>query len=119
MEIKECKSSNSIIREIKQKLLEIGEKIKENYSVKLCTYICCRDTNILAQFNERKILIFDTSFYVDMVKVSFYEINGERKLEITIIDPSEFLYSIVKEEFTKFAEMNKNSIRSVCFIKDF
>jgi hypothetical protein len=48
-----------------------------------------------------------------IITTSFYE----RILKITIED--ELVYNTVKEEFTKFAEINKNDIKSIHFIKNF
>jgi len=123
MEIKECKSSNIIIEEMKQKLTKIGEIVKSEYKKTLCVYHpdYWNGTHVLAQMEKEQIKLFNKiiiathPYYKDMVRASF----NERKLEITIMDSSEFLYPIVKEEFTKFSEENKNSIKSLCFVKDF
>lgn len=119
MEIKECKSSNLISQEIKQKMEEIKDKIKSNYNKKLKIYSWGYGQTLaectLIPFKIFEIEIDRYEDLKDIFGVRFYE----RKLEITIIDQSEFVYPLVKEEFTKFAENNKDSIRTVCFIKDF
>ncbi len=121
MEIKECKSHEYIMQEIKQKLVEITDKVQENYKKELSVYkynYC--STQYLAELtiNHIKILgmtVTEDKEYKNILSVSF----DDRKLEVYIIDQSEFLYSLVKEEFTKFAETNKDSIKSLCFVKDF
>lgn len=119
MEIKECKSSNIIIQEIKQKMGEIKDKIKSNYSKELNIYGYSY-TQFLAETDIRKTKLFgwiieETKEYKDIFAVNFHD----RILQITISDASEFVYPLIKDEFTQFAELNKNSIKSICFIKDF
>ena len=118
MEIKECKSTNIIRDEIKKLLIEISIKVCGNYKKELHVYSdWCSDYYLgEVDINQIKIfgkVIFEDIQYKNILQVSF----PDRKLEVKIID--QFLYPIVKEEFIKFVEENKDSIKSMCIIKNY
>lgn len=120
VEIKECKSSDFILRSVKTKILEINDKLRLYYKNELSfyTYPVVSETIFVAENIQDNTTIFGkiihTSIhYRDIFRVRFID----RNLEITIVDP--VIYPIVKEEFTKFVEEYKEDIKSVCFIKDF
>jgi hypothetical protein len=118
MQIKECNSSEIVLRDIKQKLEEIKIRVQPNYKKELCTYqdFWCIVKLAEKEIHEAKVfgfVIHRDIEYKDMVLLYF----SNRELEIHIKDP--FIYGIVKEEFTEFAEINKGSLKSICFIKDY
>jgi len=122
MQIKECKSQDLIMKEIKQKLIEIIDKIKSDYKNDLIVYRKFPNWNTcyLAEITISQTKIFGKVIYEDKESkdILTVSLNG-RELIINIIDPSEFIYPLAKEEFTKFAENNGNSIDTIIFTKDF
>jgi len=115
MEIKECKSTNIILDEIRLIYKEICEKIKSNYTLELTTERGWASISQKEMINAKLfgIVIDKWTDYIDIVHTEF----SNRDLKITIYD--KFVYEIVKEEITKYAEENKNSIKTLCFIRDF
>ena len=120
MEIKECRSSNFILGAIKQKVIEMADKFRSYYKNELSyhCYIYSRHIIYVSENIVHETTIFGKVVYKNIEHRDILTIRlNDRNLEITIIDP--IIYSIVKEEFTKFAEDYKDDIKSICFLKDF
>ena len=122
MEIKECKSSDFIIKEVEVVLNKILDEIKNTCPLdKLEVTSVYWDTiKNISKVNTCKQTIFgitiaENIYYEHLVCVSF----KDRELKVEIKDPNEYLNFLLKEKFTEFATNNKNSIKSVCFITDF
>ena len=119
MEIKECRSQKFIFCAIKQKLEDILDLIEPDYKNELVVYkYNYGNTYYLAQSIIGQTKIFGIVIHEYRTPKDLAEVCiDEGILKVLIIDP--FLYPIMKKEFTDFAEIHKENIKKVNFIKDF
>jgi len=123
MEIREYRSSESILKGLKQKLEEIKDICKSYYKRDLSIYRYYADYEAfnLAEVDMCETKLFGRVIYTNKehrnILRAQFESSNNRRLSVHVYDS--VIYPIIKEEITKFAEEYNEDIKSVNFIKNF